>query len=143
MQDDQQQKKGQFFHFGPFIYDVDAALKIIQDVPRPDRLQEIDVAVWARSLGVHKSQEEIRQGNTIPLLVPESFDEEYARTQADVSVPLIFADLSQEGDEEPGYMLIDGIHRLRRAVIDGVEKLPVNLLDRAESLRIRDVKFYR
>ncbi|MDJ0463086.1 hypothetical protein [Streptomyces sp. H27-C3] len=140
MQDDQQEK-GQFYHFGPFIYDVDAALKIIRDVPRPDRLQEIDVAVWARSLGVDKSPEETRQGNTIPLLVGD-FDEEYARTQADLSVPLVFADLSREG-EEPGYMLIDGVHRLRRASVEGVEKLPVYLLDRAESLRIRDVKFYR
>ncbi|MFI2616628.1 hypothetical protein [Streptomyces sp. NPDC018584] len=142
MQDDQQQKKGQFFHFDPFVYDVDAALRIIRDEPRPDRLQEIDVAVWARSLGLHKSQEEIRRGNTIPLFIPKDFNEEYARTQADLSVPLIFADLSKEGDE-PGYMLIDGTHRLRRAVIEGVEKLPVYLLDRAEALRIREVKFYR
>ncbi|MFJ2115138.1 hypothetical protein ACIOEX_25125 [Streptomyces sp. NPDC087850] len=134
-----QQKKGQYFHFGPFIYDVDAALEIIHKEPRPDRLQEIHVAVWA--LGVHKSPEENRQGKTIPLLVG-NFDEEYARTQADLSVPLIFADLSTEG-EKPGYMLIDGTHRLRRAFIEDVEKLPVYLLDKVESLRIRDVKFYR
>ncbi|WP_274916840.1 hypothetical protein [Streptomyces sp. WZ-12] len=143
MQDDQEQKqrKGQYFHFEPFVYDIDAALEIIRTEPRPDRLQEIDVVVWARSLGLDKSREEILQGSSIPLLIGE-VDEQYARTQVDLSVPLIFADLSQEG-EEPGYMLIDGTHRLRRASIEGVAKLPVFLLDRVEALRIRDVKFYR
>ncbi len=142
MQDDQQQKKGQFYELGPFRFDVAAARKIIQEESRPDRLEEIDVADCARTLGLHRSQEEIRQDGIVRILVGE-VDEEYARTQADLSVPLIIADLSKEGDEEPSYLMIDGAHRLRRAFVEGVEMLPVYRLDRAETLRIRSLKSYR
>jgi hypothetical protein len=122
---------GQFYQFGPWSFDVDKALKIIEKSPR--KPQKIDVWQWARSLCVMQSQEENRKAGKIPLLVGD-VDEEYART-ADLTIPLLFITLQHE--EEQSHMLIDGTHRLRGAVIHGYPTLPAHLLTVEESLEIR------
>lgn len=121
------------YFFGPFAYDINKALTLIAE--DPDRaVHQVDVTPWAQSLGLDKSTEECTEKRTVRLLVGD-VDEEYALTRADLSVPVIFADVTKEG--EPGYLLIDGAHRMRRAYVEGREKIPAYILNRDEAARIR------
>ncbi|KUL44777.1 hypothetical protein ADL22_12605 [Streptomyces sp. NRRL F-4489] len=131
-------KEKQYFHAPPFRYDIDAAWRLIERSPR--ETHRIKVSEWARALGLAKTPEEYQADGKIPL-VNYNVDEEYAKT-VDISKPLIFVDVSGKG-EEATYIMIDGGHRLRRAVIEGVEELPGYALDKAEAALIREVKFYR
>lgn len=130
----------QYFTFGPFVFDVDKALKIIATTPdRPTR--PVSVTQWAKAIGVEKTLAEYHEGGTLPLLRGE-IDEDYARTRADLSIPVIFADISVKKGDEPNYMLIDGTHRLRRAFLEGVEQLDAYVLDFNETRRIRSTSHY-
>lgn len=124
----------QYYTFLDFTLDVDKALAII--AKQPDRpLRSVDVKGIARTLCLEKPMDEYLAAGQIPLLRGD-VDEEYART-ADLSVPVLMADMARRKGEEPVYMLIDGTHRVRRAYVDGLETLPAYLLDRAEVRRIR------
>lgn len=57
----------------------------------------------------------------------EGLDEEYART-ADLSRPLLA--ILFAGEE---LLILDGWHRLARAVLEGIEELPLLLLNEAEA----------
>lgn len=130
----------QYFTFGPFVFDVDKALKIIaKDPDRP--VHPVSVAQWAKAIGVEKTLAEYHEGGTLPLLRGE-IDEEYARTKADLSIPVIFADISAKKGDEPNYMLIDGTHRLRRAFLEGRDQLDAYVLDFAETRKIRTTARY-
>lgn len=130
----------QCFTFGPFVFNVDKALKII--AKNPDRpTHPVSVAQWARAIGVEKTMEEYHAGGTLPLLRGQ-VDEEYARNEADLSIPVIFADIRSKKEEEPNYMLIDGTHRLRRAFLEGREHLDAYVLDFEETRSIRSTSHY-
>lgn len=137
----QTEAKGQFFVLGPFVYDIDKALRIIA-AGTPRMVTSIPVADWARSLGVDKTMDEHRASGRIPLLRGE-VDEEYARTRADLSIPVIVGDLRlKDDDDDPMYMLLDGTHRLRRAFLEGHEHLDAYLLTQKETKRIRSTSHY-
>ncbi len=130
----------QFFVFGPFLYAIGKALEIIaKDSGR--ETHPLPVADWAKALGVEKTLDEYHADGCFPLLRGE-VDEEYALTCADLSVPVIVADIRAKRDGEPVLMLIDGTHRLRRAFVEGVESLPAYVLTFAESRRIRSTASY-
>jgi hypothetical protein len=137
----QTEEDEQVFLFGPFVYNIDKALKIIAaDKERPTT--PLPVAHWARSLCLEKTLDEYMAEGRIPLLRGE-LDEEYARTSADLTVPVIVGDLRLKDDGgEPGYMLIDGTHRLRRAYLEGRETLDAYVLTLAETKKIRSSAQY-
>ncbi|MEV6400935.1 hypothetical protein AB0M39_40190 [Streptomyces sp. NPDC051907] len=125
----------QWFTFGPFLFSIDQALEII--AATPDRqLHTIDVPATARMLSLEKPMAEYLAEGRVPLLRGD-VDEDYALTQADLSVPVIMADLAIADDGEPAYMLIDGTHRVRRAYAEGVATLQAYALDRDETRTIR------
>lgn len=132
----EKEKPRQWFHYGLWVYDVRAALEITK---AREATSDIDVREWAESLSLLKSREEYLACGVITRL---KIDENYARTIADVGEPVIIADVSFKGDE-PEYALIDGQHRLRRAAIEGMEKIPAHILNREETLSIRSLAYAR
>lgn len=136
----QSEAVGQYFTFGPFAYDIDKAMKII--AADPDRpTHPVKVAEFARALSLEKSAAEYLEDGVIPLMRGD-VDEEYARTQADLSAPVIVADLSLRDEGDPAYMLIDGTHRLRRAVVEKCESLQAYVLTFTETQQIRSTMRY-
>jgi hypothetical protein len=75
-------------------------------------------------------------------LMRGDIDEEYARTKADLTIPVIVGDLRLKDEGDPGYMLIDGTHRLRRAYLEGRETLQAHVLTLAETKKIRSSSHY-
>lgn len=63
-------------------------------------------------------------------------DHDHAMT-VDLSNPIIFAQYVDPTDKTWHGVLIDGYHRVHRAVIDGVLTLPVIILTRKESKQVR------
>lgn len=136
----QTENETQYFVFGPFLYDIDKALKIIASTPGR-ATHPITVSEFARTLGLEKTLDEYRAQGQIPMLRGD-VDEEYARTQADLTIPVIIGDLRQRDEGTPAYMLIDGTHRLRRAFLEGREHLDAYVLTLAETKKIRRSSTY-
>lgn len=140
MSNTQTKEPGQYFVFGPFVYDIDQALKIIGNAPDRET-HSIRVAEFARSLCLEKTMEEYLANGRIPIMRGD-VDEEYARTKADLTIPVIVGDLRLKDEGDPGYMLIDGCHRLRRAFLEGRETLDAYVLTLAETKKIRSTSQY-
>jgi hypothetical protein len=103
--------RGERFTFGPWTWDVDAALQLVDD-GRP--VEQLPVESLAR------------------LLVLVFVDLEYAAT-VDLSRPLLLAPVPAQ----PGYVMpIDGMHRIARAQAEGVATLPARALTVEESERV-------
>jgi hypothetical protein len=129
-------RPNQYFQFGPWVFNVDRALALIAEKPRPTHLLPVDA--WARFYGLAEPEDK----SSIPLISPGAgFDRDYALT-TDLTEPVVVATLRDaEGYESP--LLIDGTHRLYRAYVEGIEQLPAHVLDVEESLAIRDGLFLR
>jgi hypothetical protein len=127
-------KPHQSYFFGPWRFDVDQALAIIADNPRPTR--QLPVYDWANAFGIG----ELRRPNTIPLLgIGPDFDADYALT-SDLADPLLIATLvDKEGVASP--LFIDGMHRLYRAYLEDIAELPAYVLTPEESLAIRKDRY--
>ncbi len=65
----------------------------------------------------------------------QKLDEAYAMF-TDLTVPLLFVPFRGPGSDRPTAQLIDGWHRLFKAVVTGVEVLPAYLLMQEETDRI-------
>ncbi|MEU7822955.1 hypothetical protein [Catellatospora sp. NPDC049133] len=132
-------QSGQFFYLGPWAFDVTAALQIIEAAPRP--AWPLGVAEWAKALGLTRIDNP--DPHTIGLIGPdrETFDAAYAMT-TDLSIPLVLAMLPDPvgGNHVP--LLIDGTHRLYRAMREGVDELPVHVLTADETARVRVDRWY-
>lgn len=70
-------------------------------------------------------------------LIEVKVDVEYAMTKTNLSKPIIFAPLSSPSGEDFGWMVIDGWHRIYRALSEGWETLPAYLLNPAAEEAIR------
>lgn len=123
----------QWFRFGPWIYDVDAATRMLRAAPRPP--QPLPVTDWARAYGL--ARDPSSDPHAISLLGPgPGFDPGYAMTTS-LDDPLIIATLATAGGQPAGPLLIDGCHRLYKAAQLGREHLPSFVLTAAETLAIR------
>jgi|SRR5579875_4162110 len=121
----------QWFVFGAWVYDIQAAQQALRDAPRPDRL--LPVAVWAGAYGLDR--EPGADPHTIALIGPgPEFDPGYAMG-TDLSQPVIVATFTIEGHPDTP-LLIDGCHRLYKAHTLGVAELPCQLLTTAETRAI-------
>ncbi len=127
----------QWFHFGPWVFSVDAALALIAATPRDTR--PLDVATWAQAYGL--THLDNPDSSTIGLIGParDGLDRAYAMT-TDLTKPVIVAQLLISG-QPSSPLLIDGTHRLYRAWREGVPQLPAYLLTDEETRQVqRDVR---
>lgn len=123
---------GQFYMYYGEAYSISLALELIAATPdRP--VHTVNVQDTARILCLEKPYEEYLAAGHIPMYRGQ-VDEEYART-CDLSVPVIMATLAPHGTRG-SRLLIDGTHRVRRAYLDGVARLPCYLLTEEEAERI-------
>ena len=124
---------GQWFRFGPWVYDTGAAITLLRAAPRPP--QPLPVAAWARAYGL--TREPGSSPHAISLLGPgPGFDPRYAMTTS-LDDPLIIATLATADGQPAGPLLIDGCHRLYKAAVTGLAELPSFVLTAAETLAIR------
>ncbi|MER7006297.1 hypothetical protein ABT297_25085 [Dactylosporangium sp. NPDC000555] len=124
---------GQWFHFGPWTFSIDAAEALI--AARPCGTRSIDVATWAKAYGLTRVDD--RHERTVSLIGPASdgFDRVYAMT-TDLAKPVIVAHVAING-QTPAPLLIDGTHRLYRAWREGVAQLPAYLLTADETRQVQ------
>jgi len=124
---------GQWFRFGPWLYDVDAATGLLRAAPRPP--EQLPVMAWARAYGL--TRDPGSGPHTVALIGPgPGFDPGYAMTTS-LDDPLIIATLTTPAGELAGPLLIDGCHRLYKAAVTGRAELPSFVLTAAETLSIQ------
>lgn len=124
----------QWFHFGAWVFSIDAAEALIAGAPR--KPQSLDVATWAAAYGL--THLDNPHPHRINLIGPASntLDRAYAMT-TDLTKPVIVAQLDIAG-HPPSPLLIDGTHRLYHAWRHGVPRLPAYLLTAGETRQIQD-----
>ncbi|MFI7077173.1 hypothetical protein ACIBO1_07760 [Micromonospora sp. NPDC049903] len=122
---------GQWFHFGPWVFSINAAEALIATTPR--NTQPLDVTTWADAYGLTR----LDDPHTVNLIGPTStgLDRAYAMT-TNLAKPLIVAQLTITGQPQAP-LLIDGIHRLYRAWRERVPRLPAYLLTAEETRQIQ------
>lgn len=124
----------QWFHFGPWVFSIDAAEALVAATPRDT--QHLDVATWAAAYGLTHLDDPHR--GAVSLIGPAShaLDRAYAMS-TDLAKPVIVGQLSING-HPPAPLLIDGTHRLYRAWREGVPRLPAYLLTAEQTRQIQD-----
>ena len=100
----------QLFDWGGWRWDVEAAQALVAAQPRP--AVTIPVPNWAKFLGVMRVEPAHAAG-------------------ADLAKPVLVVPFLG------GYMIIDGWHRIWRADVEQVERLPAYVLTAAEEKRVR------
>ncbi|MFF4879583.1 hypothetical protein [Micromonospora sp. NPDC000668] len=124
----------QWFHFGPWVFSIDAAQALIAASPRDSR--PLDVPAWAAAYGLAHLDNPNRWATSLIGPTSTALNRTYAMT-TDLSQPLIVGQLSVSG-HPPGPLLIDGTHRLYRAWREHVPRLPAHLLTVQETQQIQD-----
>ncbi|MFI6263262.1 hypothetical protein [Micromonospora sp. NPDC051006] len=127
----------QWFHFGPWVFSINAAQALIAPAPRDAR--PLDVAAWAQAYDL--TDIDNPHARTISLIgvTRNGLDRAYAMTTK-LGTPVIVAQLLITG-RSPSPLLIDGCHRLYRAWREGVPRLPAYLLTVEETRQIqRDMR---
>ncbi|MBM0238797.1 hypothetical protein JNW88_19615 [Micromonospora sp. ATA32] len=127
-------RQPQWFHFGPWVFSIDAAEALIATTPR--ETHSLDVPTWAAAYGLSHLDDPHQR--TVSLIGPTStaLDRTYVLT-TDLTKPLIVGQLSING-HPPAPLLIDGTHRLYRAWRERVPRLPAYLLTVEETRQIQD-----
>lgn len=122
----------QWFVFGPWLFDVTAAMRLLRRVPRP--AQPLPVTPWAHAYGLIPAPG--ASPHSVSLLGPgPGFDHDFAMT-TDLSQPVIIATVPVPGGS-PASLLIDGTHRVYKAAVLGCTHLPSLVLTEAETLAVR------
>jgi hypothetical protein len=101
----------EYFQFLSYRWNVTKAQEIARDLPTG----KIGVADWARHLGII------------------GLDDDHLDT-VDLRRPLILVRIADVGGL---VLIIDGWHRLARALRDGVAELPFHLLDEDQEFEVR------
>ena len=110
-----QRKPEQTFHFGIWTYDIDKAIGILKRKPRAPVMVAVD---------------ELRS-----LMWMTRIDEEYAGTiDLSAAEPIILAPIKKK--DGIFHMVIDGWHRIAKAVASGVKEIPAYVLTMPETKRI-------
>jgi hypothetical protein len=125
----------QWFHFGPWVFSIDAAQTLIAAAPRDT--VALDVKAWATAYGPPPRRPAPHGGHPHRPR-PGTVDRLYAM-RTDLTRPVLLGRISVNGSP-PAALLIDGVHRLYHAWREGVPRLPAYLLTAEETLRIRHDK---
>jgi hypothetical protein len=126
-------RQQQWFHFGPWVFDIDAAQALIAAAPR-DTLA-LNVTAWATAYGLTRHDDP--DHTTVNLIgpTPDGLDRLYAMS-TDLTKPVLLGRV-RVGAIPPAALLIDGVHRLYHAWRKGVPQLPAYLLTAEETRGIQ------
>ncbi|WP_327643665.1 hypothetical protein [Micromonospora zamorensis] len=124
----------QWFHFGPWVFSIDAAQALIAASPRDT--WPLDVSAWAAAYGLAHLDNFNPWATSLIGPTSTALNRTYAMT-TDLSQPLIVAQISVNG-APPGPLLIDGTHRLYRAWREHAPRLPAYVLTVQETRQIQD-----
>ncbi|MFI1995289.1 hypothetical protein [Actinoplanes sp. NPDC020271] len=126
----------QWFHFGPWVFDISAATALVAAAPRDTH--DLDVTAWATAYGLTHLDDEKPTTASLIGPTPDGLDRLYAMS-TDLT-NLVLLGMVHIGDQQPAAMLIDGVHRLYHAWRTGVPQLPAHLLTSEETLLIQHGK---
>ncbi|MFC7279601.1 hypothetical protein ACFQS1_37035 [Paractinoplanes rhizophilus] len=129
-------RQPQWFHFGPWVFDIDAALALIAATPR--ETQQLDVPAWATAYSLHHLDNPQRLAVSLIGPTPDAVDRLYAMS-TDLTNPVILG-LVRVGDGPPAGLLIDGVHRLYHAWRKGTPHLPAYVLTAEETQAVQHNK---
>lgn len=130
-------KLTQWFRFGAWRFDISAAQRLISAAPRDP--QPVPVAEWASAYGLD------RLDNPDPYKInligpdPDTFDRDYAMS-TDLTRPVLLATFNVDGARTA--LLIDGVHRLYRAMREGNDIQPGYLLTTDETQQIKHTAYH-
>ncbi|MFF8401725.1 hypothetical protein ACF06P_08840 [Streptomyces sp. NPDC015684] len=117
------------------MFNIDKAQSLLQQHPRnPEPTLVTD---WADHYHLRHLTPDYDGTPWCPIFGPDQshFNAEHAM-QADLDKPVIIA--TMEFDGRPAVLLIDGIHRMYRAMVEGLATLPAHTLTVAETASIRE-----
>lgn len=123
----------QWFHFGPWVFDIDAALALIYAAPRDTHA--LDVTAWATGYGLTRLDDPNHTTGNLIGPASDGLDRLFAMS-TDLTDPVLLGRI-RIGDQPPAGLLIDGVHRLYHAWRKGVPQLPAYLLTAEETGRIQ------
>ncbi|MEV4709679.1 hypothetical protein [Actinoplanes sp. NPDC049316] len=129
-------REPQWFHFGPWVFDIDAALALIAATPH--ETQQLDVTAWATAYSLHHLDDPQRLAVSLIGPTRDAVDRLYAMS-TDLSNPVILG-LVLIGDGPPAGLLIDGVHRLYHAWRKGIPHLPAYVLTAEETRAVQHDK---
>ncbi|MGW3933872.1 hypothetical protein ACWECC_38335 [Streptomyces microflavus] len=124
----------QLFLYGKWLFNIDQAQTLLKEHPR--NAQPTPVADWATSYHLDRLTPGYDAARWCPVFGPDqsAFNAEHA-LQTDLNTPVIIA--TMEFDNGPAILLIDGVHRMYRAMTEGRATLPAYTLTVAETATIR------
>lgn len=125
----------QTFRYGAWVFDIDKALDIIEATPRGSKLTSVADWVSAYHLDLLRPDHDGQPGR--PIFGPDQsyFNVDHAMQTA-LGTPVIIG--LMEFDGKPAQLLIDGTHRMYRAMMTGADTLPAYFLTVAETAQIRE-----
>ncbi|MFE0778065.1 hypothetical protein [Streptomyces sp. NPDC058861] len=125
----------QKFLYGKWLFNIDQAQALLKEHPRDT--EPTPVADWAAAYHLDRLTPGYDDEPWCPVFGPDqsAFNVEHA-LQADLNEPVIIATL--EFDSGPAILLIDGVHRMYRAMTEGRTTLPAYTLTTKETARIRE-----
>lgn len=125
----------QLFLYGKWLFNIDQAQALLKEHPRD--VKPTSVADWAAHYQLDRLTPGYDGAPWCPVFGPDqsAFNAEHA-LQTDLNTPVIIA--TMEFDSGPAILLIDGVHRMYRAMTEGRATLPAYTLTTAETTRIRE-----
>ncbi|MDX3204714.1 hypothetical protein ABZZ79_22075 [Streptomyces sp. NPDC006458] len=124
----------QMFKYGGWLFDTDRAMRLLEEHPRA--VEQTSVADWSAAYHLSLLRPDYDGPSWCPVFGPDQshFSVEHAM-RTDLDEPVIIATL--EFDSGPARLLIDGVHRMYRATVEGRPTLPAHVLSIAETATIR------
>lgn len=124
----------QMFKYGGWVFDINGASRLLEEHPRT--VVQTPVDDWATAYHLHLLRPGYDGPSWCPIFGPDQshFSVERAM-RTDLNRPVIIATL--EFDSGPARLLIDGVHRMFRAMVEGRPTLPAHVLSIAETTAIR------
>ncbi|MFF8535955.1 hypothetical protein ACF07B_29050 [Streptomyces sp. NPDC015532] len=125
----------QMFKYGNWVFDIDRAMRLLEEHPRPT--EQTSVTDWSAAYHLSLLRPDYDGPSWCPIFGPDQshFSAEHAM-RTDLEQPVIIATL--EFDSGPARLLIDGVHRMYRAMTEGRPTLPAHVLTLAETATIRE-----
>jgi hypothetical protein len=125
----------QTFHYGTWIFNIDRAQNLLEEQPRA--VVQTPVADWVAAYHLNLLKPDGEGAPWCPVFGPDQshFNAGHAM-QTDLDRPVIIATMQFDGN--PAVLLIDGVHRMYRAMIEDRSTLPAHILTVAETTKVRD-----
>ncbi|MFD6335331.1 hypothetical protein ACFWGI_37920 [Streptomyces niveus] len=126
----------QLFLYGKWLFNIDHAQALLKVHPRVAK--PTPVADWAAHYHMDRLAPGYAGAAWCPVFGPDlsAFNADHA-LRTDLNNPVIIATMEFDGGR-PAILLIDGVHRMYRAMTEGRATLPAYTLTTAETTRIRE-----